>query len=282
MEAGLEVIRAPLRRPFSAAWGEIAERELIVLSLDDGEGHVGYGEAAPLEGYEGSGAREVLAALEDCRGALARGHADDHATLMAKCAELTLLPQALAAVDVALWDLAGERAGKPVWSLLGARAPAPIAVNYTIASPDRAGAAAEAGSARASGYGCVKVKVGTGDDAGRVAAVRAVAGAEMAIRLDANGAWSVSEARAALRALEPAGIELCEEPVRGSAAIEEVAARVEVAVALDETAAEPGALEVRLCTAACLKLARCGGITGVLEAARRARRAGYEVYLASM
>ena len=50
---------------------------------------------------------------------------------------------------------------------------------------------------------------------GRLAAVRAFGGPDMAIRIDANGAWLPAEAEAALRVLEPVGIELCEEPVSG-------------------------------------------------------------------
>jgi L-alanine-DL-glutamate epimerase-like enolase superfamily enzyme len=128
----------------------------------------------------------------------------------------------------------------------------------------------------------VKAKVGIGDDAGRLAAVRAVLGPDIAIRLDANGVWSVDEAVAALRALTPVGIELCEEPVRGLESTRALAAAVpEVPVALDETASAVGALEERVCDAVCLKIAACGGITGLVDAARRARAAGYEVYLAS-
>jgi L-alanine-DL-glutamate epimerase-like enolase superfamily enzyme len=60
--------------------------------------------------------------------------------------------------------------------------------------------------------------------------------------------------------------------------LHEVAA---VPIAIDETTQEPGALDRRVCDAVCLKLARGGGISGVIEQARRARAAGYEVYLAS-
>ena len=63
----------------------------------------------------------------------------------------------------------------------------------------------------------MKLKVGIGDDAGRVAAVRAAVGPEMALRLDANGAWSVEEAVRAIDTLSPAGLELVEEPVHGLA-----------------------------------------------------------------
>jgi L-alanine-DL-glutamate epimerase-like enolase superfamily enzyme len=188
----------------------------------------------------------------------------------------------VAAIDLALWDLEGRRTGQPVWRLLGARVAEPVEVNYTIAASDRAGAAGQAAEAKAAGFRCVKAKVGIGDDAGRLAAVRAVLGPGVAIRLDANGAWSVQEAAAALRALEPIGIELCEEPVRGLEQTRRLAAEIPgVPLALDETASAIGALERRACQAVCLKIAGCGGISGLLDAARRARDAGYEVYLAS-
>jgi L-Ala-D/L-Glu epimerase len=103
----------------------------------------------------------------------------------------------------------------------------------------------------------------------------------MSIRLDANGVWSVDEALAALHALEPVGIELCEQPVGDLDQTEELSRLTLAPIAIDESARAPGALESRVCDAVCLKIAGCGGISGLLGAARRARAAGYEVYLAS-
>ena len=55
-----------------------------------------------------------------------------------------------------------------------------------------------------------------------------------------------------------------------------------VPIAIDESSALPGALDERVCDAVCLKISRCGGITGIVDrGVRRARAAGYEVYLAS-
>ena len=54
-----------------------------------------------------------------------------------------------------------------------------------------------------------------------------------------------------------------------------------VAIAMDETAEEAGAVSSGAADAVCLKVARCGGISGALEAARAARAAGSDVYLAS-
>ena len=278
MRLELRFLEARLRAPFVSATRTIGSRELLLLSLQGEDGVTGFGEAAPL----GIAVEDVRAAIEDCRSVLSETDGSRREDLLAECARLAVLPQALAAIDLALWDLAGKRAGRPVWQLLDAPIGSAIEVNATIAAEDRAGAAAQAGAARAAGFGCVKVKVGLGDDAGRLAAVRAAAGPEMALRIDANGAWTVEEAIASLRVLEPVGLECCEEPVSGLDALAEVAAHTTVPVSLDESAALPGALDRRVCEAVCLKVSRCGGVTATLEAARRARAVGYELYLASM
>ena len=122
----------------------------------------------------------------------------------------------------------------------------------------------------------MKLKVGIGDDAGRVAAVRAAVGARVAIRVDANGAWTIDEAIATLRALAPAGIELAEEPVHGVEALRAVRAEVDVPLAMDETAAEEGAPGSGATDAVCLKIGRCGGISGVLRDAAAARLGGLD------
>ena len=128
----------------------------------------------------------------------------------------------------------------------------------------------------------MKVKVGVGDDAGRLAAVRAAVGPDVAIRVDANGAWSsADEALANLRALAPAGIEYAEEPVHGVEALRAVRADSPVPIAMDETAAEPGAAGSGAADAVCLKIARCGGFTGLMRDAAAARAAGSAVYVAS-
>jgi L-alanine-DL-glutamate epimerase-like enolase superfamily enzyme len=141
--------------------------------------------------------------------------------------------------------------------------------------------AEQAAAAAREGYECVKMKVGVGDDAARVAAARAAGGPGLALRLDANGAWSVAEAVRAIEALAPAGLELVEEPVHGLAAVREVRERVGVRISIDETAAEPGALGAGVADAVCLKISRCGGISAVLAAAALVRAHGGEVYLAS-
>jgi len=304
-ELAVETVRLPLRAPLRAAWGSLAERELVRVRLRFGPGDTGEGEAAPLEPYDGVALAAVLAALDAYAAVLAdAGPEDDAAALLDACRAERPLPQALAAIDLALWDRAGRRAGRPVAALLGGDASEPVLVNALVGAEDRAGASQAAAAAVAAGFTCVKVKVGIGDDAGRLAAVRAAIGPGVAIRADANGAWRTPrEALANLRALAPVGLELCEEPVRGLEALREVRAESPVAIAADESAVELGggvverggadAAAVRGGTAGhgvagwdavdavCLKISRCGGIGGVLRDAEAARAAGVAVYVAS-
>jgi len=272
-----------LRSPLRASWGELVEREILEVRIDFGDGDFGEGEAAPLEGLDGISPAAVRSALDAYGAVLARASTrSTHAELLAACAAERPLPHALAAVDLALWDRAGRRTGFPVAQLIAAGAVGTVAVNATLRAADRAGAAAAAAAAADAGFRCVKLKVGIGDDAGRVAAVRATVGDEMAIRVDANGAWTtVEEALANLRALAPAGIELCEEPIHGLEEMRTVRAKSPVPLAMDETAAERGAPGSGAADAVCLKIGRCGGISGLLRDARAARAAGTKVYVAS-
>jgi L-Ala-D/L-Glu epimerase len=279
----LELERRSLRlsTPLQSSYGTVAVRELLLVTLTDADGVAGYGEAAPLEAYDGVDIGRVERVLDSYRPVLARSADMNGAQLIDACRTVEDLPAALAAIDLALWDRAGRRAGKPVAALLSDDPASHVPVNATLSALDRAGAAEQAARAVQAGFECLKLKVGIGDDAGRVAATRAAAGPSVKLRLDANGAWSVEQAVRSIDALSPAGLELVEEPTHGLQGMREVRERVAVRVAIDETAAEPGALGAGVADAVCLKISRCGGIAGLLAAATLVRAYGAEVYLAS-
>ena len=270
-----------MRTPIATSYGALTERSLFELAIEGSDGAEGRGECAPLEAYDGVSLHRARAALEAYKAVLEGGDGLDGGELLDACRAADDLPQALAAVDLALWDRAGRRADLPVAALLAETASEEVAVNATIGASDRASASAAAAAALEAGFRCVKLKVGTGDDPGRVAAVRAALGPDVMLRLDANGAWSVDEAVRMIEALAPAGLELVEEPVHGLAGLRAVRERVAVRIAMDETTAEPGALASGAADAVCLKLGRCGGISGLLAAATLVRATGAEPYVAS-
>ncbi len=281
MRAEIEQLTLRLRAPLTTSYGEVAERELLLLRIEDRRGRVAWGEAAALEPYDGVSTERCRAALEAHAEVLRRGIARGGAALLDACRDADPLPQALAAVDVALWDLAGQRELRPIADLLAGRPSARVPVGSVIAAASPDTAAASARDAAGAGFGCVKLKVGTGDDASRVAAVRDAVGPRVALRLDANGAWTVEQAVAAIDSLARFEPELVEEPVHGVAALREVRERSTVQIAMDETAAEPGAIGSGATDAVCLKLGRAGGISALLAQASLARAAGATIYLAS-
>ena len=118
MRADVEPITLKLREPLVTAYGEVDERTLLVLRVEDREGRVGWGEAAPLEPYDGVSLSRCRDALEAHAAELRGGAIRGGAALLDACRSADPLPQALAAVDLALWSLAGIREGKPLVALL--------------------------------------------------------------------------------------------------------------------------------------------------------------------
>jgi L-Ala-D/L-Glu epimerase len=284
MKATATVHDVRLAAPLRPAGVAPVMRPLIVFTVETDDGAVGYGEAAPLFEYDGVSVERVLRALAAHTSEIqATDEWPSVSDVWSACAAADPLPQALAAVDLAMWDLFGRRAGKPVSELLGVAEPEPVAVNATIAAVAPADAAAEAAQAAALGFECLKVKVGTPDDRQRLQAVRDAVGPEMLIRVDANGAWTQLDAPERINALSRFDIELFEEPVHGPTAIYAVARAVPSAsLAVDETAGDAiGMLERRACDSVCLKIAASGGITGLIHEAQAARDLRYKVYIAS-
>ena len=283
MKADLERITLTLSEPLVSAGGAIAERELMLVCLQGEHGMIGWGEAAPLEAFDGVSDQQCLVALEQQLGALNRAPKNaPGAQLLEAARSADPLPQALAAIDTALWDLAGQREGSPLAALLTERPLARVAVNAVVGADAPDAAAEQARRAVAAGFTTLKVKVGGVGDVERLEAIRVEVGPTIVIRIDANGAWSVDQAIDALDALEPFGISFVEEPVSGIEQIEQLRARTATPIAIDESAAESGALVSGAADLICLKLGRAGGVSALLAQAELARSSGAEVYIASM
>jgi o-succinylbenzoate synthase len=252
----------PFRQPFVTSSGVVPARELVLLRLEDSDGTVGYGEAAPFEPYDGVSVEAVVAAL--CNGGGEVGP-----------------PQARAAEEMARLDLAARRSGSPVGEV-GAEA---IAVNRTIPAGPPDEVAHSAAEGVREGFACFKVKVGLPDDAERVAAVRQAIGPWPALRVDANGAWGVDEAVAAIEALAVHDLELVEQPCRTLDELAEVRRRVPIPIAADEPIASAddvrAAAAAEACDAVNVKLAPAGGFAAARATVAAAREHGLEPFLSS-
>ncbi len=263
MRRSLLRLSIPLRQPFVTSGGVVSARDLAVIRLEDDEGTLGFGEAAPLEAYDGVTVDDVIEALRE--GPPPRGSP----------------PQARAAWELAELDLQARRRGRP----LGEPGADAIPVNLTLAAgpPEEVAEAASAGLK--AGYSCFKVKVGLPDDHARVGAVREAVGSWPALRIDANGAWSPGDAVRAITALSVHDLELVEQPCATLQEMAEVRGQVDVPVAADESIVGADqvqtAIELGACDAVNIKLSSAGGFGPARDALRAARDAGLAAWLSS-
>ncbi|MFL5907010.1 MAG: mandelate racemase/muconate lactonizing enzyme family protein [Solirubrobacterales bacterium] len=271
----LEVIpySLPFREPYVTARGELRERKLLLIRIR-AEGLEGLGETAALSLRGGPGIESIAGEIRDrCWPALLDGGLDPSRiwSATARCRNRGASAQALAAVDIALHDLAGRASDEPVWRLLGASEAKPVICNATLPAANPAATRAMAQDWAGQGFRTFKLKVGLAGDVTQVATVRQVLGPDAAIRVDANGAWSVADAIERLRALDRHGIELAEQPVGTFEQMVEVRREVKVTMSADESLVSAfdarRARELGACEIAAVKVAKVGGLGAALETA---------------
>jgi o-succinylbenzoate synthase len=250
----------PFREPYTTAAGMVRARDLLLVKLEEHDGIVAYGEAAPFEQYDGVTIARVARAFHG---------------------EVPPPPQLHAADEMAFMDLEGRRLGVPVAEPLTAT----VAVNYTLAGATPEQVARSASRAAAEGYDCFKLKVGLVEDEARVAAVRDAIGPDALLRVDANGAWTVVEAIQRIRRLSGYGLEFVEQPCETIEQMAEVRAECGVRIAADESVQADAdvlaAAEAAACDVIAVKLAPMGGLNAARAVIEAARDAGIEPYVSS-
>jgi len=273
----------PLATPLGTAHGEVAEREGFVVRVEyPNRESPGLGEATPFPGWTES--------LAECREKLSEVPGISY-----RFPGLAKHPAARHGLGLAYKDAEAREAGVPLAESLarGSLGAVPSAsetvpVNATVGDGDIGETVAAAEGAVAEGFGCLKVKVGVRDvdaDVERLRAVRAAVGDDVAMRADANGAWTRSEAVAFVDAVVDAGLDLSyvEQPLPADDLDGHVDLRGRgVDVALDESLAARDSLvrrEIKEREAAdvvVLKPMALGGPLATVDAAVRFREDGIE------
>ncbi len=218
------LVRIPLQRPVRIATREVHGREFVLtfVQTEDGLQGIGYTYAGTV------GGTMVRAAVDDVLTPLLLNSdaslIEQHWARMFQEGLLVgrrgALLRAISAVDIALWDLAGKRAGMPLYRLLGgyqAEVSAYASGGYYLEGKGPDGLAREMERYLRAGFTSVKIKVGgvsIEEDVSRVKAARDTIGTKVRLALDANNAYkSVSEAVRAGEAFQPYDIWWFEEPL---------------------------------------------------------------------
>lgn len=237
-------IRVPLKAEFairSGRGGAHTVSPFLLVRVHTDEGIVGVGEASCTPRWSGedqvTGAHLIRAYLEP----LLLGENPVEVELLTAKFRLAFAANHFtkAAVEMALWDLAGKAAGKPVYELLGGKVREFVPTKWSVSGVEPEAAATIARWAVAQGFKAMKVKVGTHPDRdiARVAAVRDAIGAGIKLGVDANGGWSVDVAVATVEKLRVSGIYFVEQPVppEDAVAMAGLRRRIHVPIIADES-----------------------------------------------
>lgn len=196
--------------------------------------------------------------------------------------------QALAAIDVALWDLKAKRADLPLSKLIGAHRDSVRTYNTSggFLNAPLEQVLENATRSREAGIGGIKIKVGHPDhrvDFERLTAMREHLGDDFPLMVDANQQWDRPTAIRMCRAMEPFGLIWIEEPldaydVEGHA---ELARAIDTPIATGEMLASVAEhrrlIEAHACDVIQPDAPRVGGISQFLKLTTLAETAGLQL-----
>ncbi|HZH81477.1 MAG TPA: enolase C-terminal domain-like protein [Gemmatimonadales bacterium] len=205
-------------------------------------------------------------------------------------------PFARAGVETAAWDLEAHRRGTGLAQLVAERLGVPAGASFScgvaIGIPEDRRAETltrRVYDALQHGYRRVKIKVAPGWDDGAVRAARAgMAGTDLPLTVDANGAYSWPEHERALRALDDAGLLYIEQPLAPEELVghARLAQTLKTALCVDETLRDAGTARQLVALGGPMvwniKVHRVGGLTEACRIYRAAAECGAKVWAGTM
>jgi mandelate racemase len=272
-------------RPAQTAAGTIASTPLVLVDLHTQEGIVG---CSYVRCYTTLALAATARLIEDLTDEIGGARFDPDALIDTLHARFRLLGRqglvtiAIAGIEMAAWDAVAKAQGEPLATLLGG-APRAVPAYASLRTMAPGAAAEEAGEAVARGFAGVKLKVGGGElaqDLEAIRAVRSAIGSGAELMVDYNQTLTVAEALERLPALDDEGLAWIEEPTRAAdhRGHAEIAAAARTPIQLGENWWGPADMENAIAAGACdhatLDVMKLGGVRGWLTGATLAAQAG--------
>jgi L-alanine-DL-glutamate epimerase-like enolase superfamily enzyme len=281
-------VSLPMLKPVIMAGEEVRRADNVLVRIEADNGLVGWGEAASAPVMTGDTLESIVAGVHYLASALrGREPADIAGALAAMDSRMYGNHGAKAAIEIALHDLAGRAAGKPVHALLGEKKRSGMALLAVIGSGDLEGDLRDAEKKKAAGITAYKIKVGidtAANDAARTRAICRLLGRGLLISADANQGYTTAQAIDYVGAVQGCGLDFFEQPVEasdlaGMAAV--AAAAAGIAIGADEGIHSLADIarhhERKAARGVSLKAIKLGGIRAVVEAGRLCERLGMSV-----
>ena len=290
------LVDVPTIRPHKLSVATMMGQTLVLVRLQTSDDVVGWGEATTIGGlaYGEESPESIKTNIDRYIAPLLVGQ---DATQVAACmARVKGNVQgnrfAKCAIETALYDNQAKRLGVPLSELFGGRVRDSLPVAWTLASGDTSKDIAEAERVmEARRHNIFKLKIGlrsVKDDVAHVAAIKRALGDRASVRIDANQAWSVTEALEGCRMLADAGVDMAEQPIAAhdKPGLRRLTQANILPIMADEALHGPvDAFTVASTQAAdifAVKINQSGGLRGAAQVAAIAEAAGIALYGGTM
>jgi L-Ala-D/L-Glu epimerase len=277
--------------PFVISLGTLYEAQNVLIKITTEAGLIGFGEGCPFPMIASESQASSLAIANDFAKILIGKNALDIEDCMAALHQF--VPQCYttkSAFDMALYDIAAQNAGLPLYKFLNGENKTFITdETIVIGTPKEMAQRAETLVEKGAQF--IKIKLGKGtadDDIERVKAIYAVVPQNIKLRLDANQGWNVANSIYILNALENCNVQYCEQPVKyyDFEGLKKVKNSSPIKVMADEscfTSRDAAALiAMQACDYINIKFAKCGGILEATKIANLAAEANMPCMLGGM
>jgi muconate cycloisomerase len=293
----LFAVDLPFRKPFKHAAAERTSSYSLFLKCTTDTGAVGFGESLPREYVTGESRASAFAMLRDVILPRVLEQRFDSMpaveAFLQQCDGQTPgwvaadVPQTAAwcAVDLALLDAFGKAFG--VRALSDAPAVLPETFRYSGAlSADKGWRLVKSAlKQRLFGIRQVKLKVDDAEDVAAVRLLRRVFGRNFDVRVDANMAWDTEQAIHAMLAMGRYGVQSFEQPIAADDidGLAQLVTATRLGVMVDESLSTRASLQRLIkagaCTAANVRISKCGGLIAAYDRARQSLDAGLVLQL---
>lgn len=276
----------PLKKPFVISLGPIYNADNVIVTIRTANGITGMGECSPFMTINGESQATCFEVGQYLAHGLKGRDASDmegsHAIMDKIIYGNTSIKSAF---DMALYDIAAQQAGMPLFKFLGGKKSKKIVTDYTISLGDPAGMANHAAELVKSGFQIIKVKLGgePAEDIERMKVIREAVGKKVKLRIDANQGWSPEMAAMAIKGMSGLDIQYCEEPIPRWAwtELKKLRKRSPIPVMADESCLDEHDAKRLIDSGSCdkfnLKLGKSSGIFRALKIIGLAEKADMEM-----
>lgn len=284
-------LSVPLKEPFTTSLGTDTAAQNVLVKITTDKGITGFGECSPYMPINGESQDTCFIAGQYFATALKGKNALDIKEAVTLMDKIMYANNSIkSAFDMALYDIAAQHAGVPLFQLLGGNRDKIITTDYTVSIGTPEQMVAQALKIKEQGFPAIKVKLGKNgkEDVQRIRAIREAVGMQIPIRIDANQGWKVKEAIETLNDLAPYVIQYCEEPIARwkFMQLKKVRRHSPIPIMADECCGDDHdaerLIELEACDMFNIKLGKSGGIYKAIRMARMAEKAGIAVQVGAM